>query len=313
MDKMGTDRKNQNDGNGRFSALTKYIDIFDGDNFGTWVIDHENDGTPEHPVHMPFVDYSQDVHQFIKDFGDFSEQNEDFRLTRYAHILEENGLSGSRKSMQDADVSVGGVLVKITAFLLLMALLGLVLYKFHDFIDANARKQRITTYVVAACLLIAFASEYFFGVADITGAYLLGLFLSRNEIREEVESNSQLIEQYCGARPTVMRPVGGAYDEKVQAVMKELGLPIINWEVDTLDWKTKTNPDSVKQNILDQVHDGSIVLMHDLYTGTIEGVLAAIDELQSRTDKTYAFVTVSELAAVKGVSLEPGQVYTNIE
>ena len=41
MDKMGTDRKNQNDGNGRFSALTKYIDIFDGDNFGTWVIDHE--------------------------------------------------------------------------------------------------------------------------------------------------------------------------------------------------------------------------------------------------------------------------------
>lgn len=90
-------------------------------------------------------------------------------------------------SMQDADVSVGGVLVKITAFLLLMALLGLVLYKFRDFIDANARKQRITTYVVAACLLIAFASEYFFGVADITGAYLLGLFLSRNEIREEVE------------------------------------------------------------------------------------------------------------------------------
>lgn len=90
-------------------------------------------------------------------------------------------------SMQDADISVGGVLVKITAFLLLMALLGLLLYKFRDFIDANARKQRITTYVVAACLLIAFASEYFFGVADITGAYLLGLFLSRNEIREEVE------------------------------------------------------------------------------------------------------------------------------
>ena len=137
--------------------------------------------------------------------------------------------------------------------------------------------------------------------------------LSEDRIREEIESNSQLIEQYCGARPTVMRPVGGSYDDKVQSVMKELGLPIINWDVDTLDWKTKTDPQSVKQNILDQVEDGSIVLMHDLYSGTIEGVLAAIDELQSRTDKTYAFVTVSELAAVKGVSLEPGQVYTNIK
>lgn len=136
--------------------------------------------------------------------------------------------------------------------------------------------------------------------------------MSEEEIREEVESNSQLIEQYCGERPTVMRPVGGAYDDKVKAVMKELGLPIINWDVDTLDWKTKTDPVSVKNNIINQVEDGSVVLMHDLYSGTIEGVLAAIDELQSRTDKTYAFVTVSELAAVKGISLEPGQVYTKI-
>ena len=136
--------------------------------------------------------------------------------------------------------------------------------------------------------------------------------MSEEEIREEVESNSQLIEQYCGERPTVMRPVGGAYDDKVKTVMKELGLPIINWDVDTLDWKTKTDPVSVKNNVINQVEDGSVVLMHDLYSGTIEGVLAAIDELQSRTDKTYAFVTVSELAAVKGVSLEPGQVYTKI-
>ena len=105
MDKMRTDRKNQNDGFGRFSALTKYLDIFDGDNFGTWVIDHENDGTPEHPIHMPFVDYSQDVYQFIKDFGDFNEQNEDLELNRYANILEEYRLSRSRKSMQEADVS----------------------------------------------------------------------------------------------------------------------------------------------------------------------------------------------------------------
>ena len=136
--------------------------------------------------------------------------------------------------------------------------------------------------------------------------------MSEEEIREEVESNSQLIEQYCGERPTVMRPEGGAYDDNVKTVMKELGLPIINWDVDTLDWKTKTDPVSVKNNIINQVEDGSVVLMHDLYSGTIEGVLAAIDELQSRTDKTYAFVTVSELAAVKGISLEPGQVYTKI-
>ena len=109
-----------------------------------------------------------------------------------------------------------------------------------------------------------------------------------------------------------MRPVGGGVNDTVKEQMKALGLPIINWSVDTLDWSTKTDPESVKDHIINEVEDGDIVLMHDIWQGTLPGVLAAIDELQSRTDKTYAFVTVSELAAVKGITLEPGMVYSNL-
>lgn len=97
----------------------------------------------------------------------------------------------------------------------------------------------------------------------------------------------------------------------VKAVAKELGLPIINWDVDTQDWNIR-DKESVKNAIVSKAEDGSVVLMHDLYTTSVEGVLAAIDELQSRTDKTYAFVTVSELAAVKGITLEPGVVYNGL-
>lgn len=131
-------------------------------------------------------------------------------------------------------------------------------------------------------------------------------------VHEEVESNSVLIESHTGHRPTVMRPVGGGVNDTVKQQMKELGLPIINWSVDTLDWDTKKDPESVKRHIVDEVQDGDIVLMHDIWPGTLPGVLAAIDELQSRTDKTYAFVTVSELAAIKGITLEPGVVYTGL-
>jgi len=136
--------------------------------------------------------------------------------------------------------------------------------------------------------------------------------LDADSIREQVESNSELIEEYTGQKPTVMRPVGGGVNDDVKEQMKALGLPIINWSVDTLDWKTRTDPDSVKKHIIDEIEDGSIVLMHDLWDGTFPGVLAAIDELQSRTDKTYAFVTVSELAAVHGITLEPGMVYSDL-
>ena len=90
---------------GKFEKLTKYIDVFDGDSFGTWIIDRENDGTPEHPIQMPFVNYSEMVHRFIDDVYAFSDNNKDFELTRYGEILERNGLEWGTKSMSEADVS----------------------------------------------------------------------------------------------------------------------------------------------------------------------------------------------------------------
>lgn len=89
----------------KFEQLTKYIDVLDGDNFGTWIIDRKNDGTLENPIQMPFVNYSEMVHRFIDDVYDFSENNKDFELNRYGEILERNGLEWGSKSMSEADVS----------------------------------------------------------------------------------------------------------------------------------------------------------------------------------------------------------------
>lgn len=89
-------------------------------------------------------------------------------------------------SMKDKSISIETVLMKVAMYVVVMAVLGLFINKHKKVIDANLKKQRATTYVLVACLLISFASEYFFGVADITGAYLLGLFLSKHEIKNEV-------------------------------------------------------------------------------------------------------------------------------
>ena len=134
--------------------------------------------------------------------------------------------------------------------------------------------------------------------------------LSKDGIQKEITSATSTINEKAGQPPTVLRPVGGGVNSDVKAVAKELGLPIINWNVDTQDWKNR-NKQSVHDAIVNAA-DGSVVLMHDLYPTSVEGALSAIDELQSRTDKTYAFVTVSELAAVKGITLEPGVVYNGL-
>ena len=130
---------------------------------------------------------------------------------------------------------------------------------------------------------------------------------SSSFVHEEVDSNSELIESYTGQKPTVMRPVGGAYDANVEECMKESGLPIINWSIDTLDWKNR-DADIIYQRIVDSAQDGDIVLMHDLRQCTLDGVVRAMETLE---DRGFAFVTVSELAAIKGVTLEPGEVYTD--
>lgn len=134
--------------------------------------------------------------------------------------------------------------------------------------------------------------------------------LNKDGIRQEITSATDAIDEKAGQPPTVLRPVGGGVNSDVKAVAKELGLPIINWNVDTQDWKNR-NKQSVHDAII-KAADGSVVLMHDLYPTSVEGVLSAIDDLQKRTDKTYAFVTVSELAAVKGITLEPGVVYNGL-
>jgi len=89
----------------KFDILTKYIPMIQTDSFGEWVIDKENDGTPEHPIQMPCVDYSEMVDNFIDDVYAFEESNKDMELTRYEDILKDNGLEWDSESMKNADIS----------------------------------------------------------------------------------------------------------------------------------------------------------------------------------------------------------------
>ncbi len=89
----------------KFDILTKYINRIQADSLGKWVIDKENDGTPEHPIQMPFVDYSEMVHNFIDDVYKFEVNNKDMNLTSYGDILEQNGFTWGTESMKSAEIS----------------------------------------------------------------------------------------------------------------------------------------------------------------------------------------------------------------
>ncbi len=89
----------------QFNILTNYIPMLQGDDIGEWVIDKENDGTAEHPIQMPYVNYSETVRRFIEDVYTFAEQHQEMELTRYSEILKENGIEGGTNDMENVDIS----------------------------------------------------------------------------------------------------------------------------------------------------------------------------------------------------------------
>ena len=90
---------------GKIDELTKYIDIIEIDNIGEWVFDKENDGTPSHPIQIPYVNYSDEVINFISDFYKFAESNPEMGLNNYQEILKKKGLSLDIEAMIATDVS----------------------------------------------------------------------------------------------------------------------------------------------------------------------------------------------------------------
>lgn len=88
-----------------YTELTDMFDKMQQDEFGEWIIDRENDGSPEHPIHMPFVVYSELVRRFETAVYRFEENHPEYGLNRYREILEKHSIEWSTKSMGNADVS----------------------------------------------------------------------------------------------------------------------------------------------------------------------------------------------------------------
>lgn len=86
----------------KYSALTKYIPLAEKNAIGEWVIDTESDGTMEHPIHMPWVRYCEEVNAFIEDVHMVYDI---LNCGDYIRLLSQYGIEWSGRSMNEADVS----------------------------------------------------------------------------------------------------------------------------------------------------------------------------------------------------------------
>lgn len=112
--------------------------------------------------------------------------------------------------------------------------------------------------------------------------------LSLEEQREQIEKTQDIIKKYTGFTPIYLRPTYGSVNSKLR---NNTNLDIALWNVDTKDWKYK-DVNTIVNNTLRDVKDGSIVLMHDTHKRTSEAIKILIPKL---IENGYQLVTVSEL------------------
>ena len=100
-----------------------------------------------------------------------------------------------------------------------------------------------------------------------------------------------------------VRPPWGFVSDTVK---QSIDTPLIYWSVDTEDWRTH-NADLIAHTIVENAQNGDIVLLHDIYSESVDAALHAIDTLSAQG---YQFVTVEELFSHCGVTPLSGHFYT---
>ncbi|WP_097027398.1 cation:proton antiporter [Clostridium peptidivorans] len=85
-------------------------------------------------------------------------------------------------SVSNPSVDIKVVLFKIAAFFVVSAVVGVLFYRgFNKLSSITQDKKDLSIFALIFCFTMSFGAEHFFGVADITGAYIAGLVLSKTK------------------------------------------------------------------------------------------------------------------------------------
>lgn len=137
-----------------------------------------------------------------------------------------------------------------------------------------------------------------------THSYLTNM--SSAQIKDEIGKVNNVLKGISGKSSNLIRP---PYLATNSTVTSSVDAPLITCSVDSKDWDGASK-DQIISNVLNNVTDGSIVLMHETYDTTAAAVEYLVPELIKRG---YTIVTVSELAKMKNYNMRNGQVIGQIQ
>jgi len=129
--------------------------------------------------------------------------------------------------------------------------------------------------------------------------------VSADAVHRQIASANAAIAAITGVTPHSIRPPFGEVNNNVRNMAAGLGMPIVMWSVDPLDWLT-TSSQTTYSRVMEKVQDGDVILLHDTHASTVRATAMLIPAL---LDKGFQLVTVSELFHYKEIEPVLGIVY----
>ena len=120
------------------------------------------------------------------------------------------------------------------------------------------------------------------------------LKVDRHVMEREIDLCDDEIFNYSEYNAKLFRPPGGIYDDLLTSVCNERGYDMVLWSIDTRDW-AGTSAQDIENEILNNISDGAIILMHDYIGGESFTEVALMNVIPKLKELGYSFVTVSEL------------------
>lgn len=120
-------------------------------------------------------------------------------------------------------------------------------------------------------------------------------FLSARKMHKEIRNCNRAIARITGKKTHLYRPPFGVTNPTISKAVQRNSMQVIGWNIRSLDTVLKT-PQAVLDRILPRINKGSVVLLHDNRTLTLETLEQLLRALQ---DKKLHSVTVSELFNLK--------------
>lgn len=115
--------------------------------------------------------------------------------------------------------------------------------------------------------------------------------LSSQNIISELESVEKKLENIIGKKPYLFRAPFGEYNNNLLDTCNSKGYYVIQWDVDSLDWK-KITADQIAVRVIKRAKPGSIVLFHN-NAQFVEEYLPVI--LETLLQDGYKIIPISEL------------------